>query len=143
MVVAYAFCSASFLSSCGDLSSCLLHSKFEGLASGGLRPVDFATPRSPLCPLRAHHFFMVRFVAPFPDLTLVLTSFHASVGKSGLPKWSEGLHRKSYGWRSFPVKHQSSWFFAAASSSGTRKNKGSLRETPPVTWYNVKASAIL
>ena len=32
---------------------------------------------------------MVRFVAPFPDLILVLTSFHSAVGKNDLPKWSE------------------------------------------------------
>ena len=87
-----------------------------------LRPVDFATPRSPLsrrAPSRAP-LFMVRFVVPFPDQTLLLTSFRSALGKNDLPKWSKGFHRKSYGCRSFRVKHQSSWFLAAASSSGTR-----------------------
>ena len=87
-----------------------------------LRPVDFATPRSPLsrrAPSRAP-LFMVRFVVPFPDQTLLLTSFRSAVGKNDLPKWSKGFHRKSYGCRSFRVKHQSSWFLAAASSSGMR-----------------------
>ena len=79
------------LSSCGDLSSCpftLIQSvrrtaSISEHSKACLRPVDFATPRSPLCrrALSRAPLFVVRFVVPFPDLILVLTCFRSAVGK--------------------------------------------------------------
>ena len=128
MVVAYVFCSAFFLSSCGDLSSCLLQSiqrigvrrafpSIRRVASVQLI-LPLTAHRCVVGPLRAHHFLWCALF--FSDLTLELTCFRSVVGKNDLPKWSKGFRRKSYGWRSFRVKHQSSWFLAAASSSGPR-----------------------